>query len=317
MLSLRDFFKFLFQKKMDINPWQVDNIQEFYILKCPECDFMHKEENYFQNHALANHPLSVTFFNDVDMTIEKIGIFDDCNEENEPNDTLNTVKEEILETRNDHEIDIQIFSNENEVKNDDVYDVTSSETVNDICPEIHEFQDSEEPQLSEISQVTDITEVQEPPTIIPLLTYEYAAAQIAHAIPARESREISNEDPTINADRLDFSQQILNQPSSSNLTSPSIVNRKRNNKPAKCSICDASFTRKANLNLHIASVHEGKKQSFICSICDSSFTQSKNLRAHVATVHEGRKTRKCSICNKRFAYSRDLKRHIARIHKEV
>jgi uncharacterized Zn-finger protein len=160
-------------------------------------------------------------------------------------------------------------------------------------------------------------EVQEPPTIIPLLTYEYAAAQIAHAIPARESREISNEDPTINADRLDFSQQILNQPSSSNLTSPSIVNRKRNNKPAKCSICDASFTRKANLNLHIASVHEGKKQSFICSICDSSFTQSKNLRAHVATVHEGRKTRKCSICNKRFAYSRDLKRHIARIHKEV
>ena len=62
---------FLLQKKMDINPWQVDNIQEFYFLKCPECDFMHKEENYFQNHAVGNHPLSVTFFSNVDTTIEK------------------------------------------------------------------------------------------------------------------------------------------------------------------------------------------------------------------------------------------------------
>ena len=60
---------------MDINPWQVDNIQEFYFLKCPECDFMHKEKSDFQNHAVENHPLSVTFFGEVNMRIEKIGIF--------------------------------------------------------------------------------------------------------------------------------------------------------------------------------------------------------------------------------------------------
>ena len=196
------------------------------------------------------------------MTIEKIGIFDDCDEENESNDTLDTVKEETFETRNDHETDEQIFPRENEVKKDNVYAVTSSEIVNDICPETHEFQNSVESQLSETSQSTDVTQVQEPPTIIPLLTYEYAAAQIAHVIPAHESRNILNEDPTINAVRLDFS-----QPSSSNLISPSIVkNRKQIYKPAKCPNCDASFTRKSNLNLHIASVHEGKKQSFKCSI---------------------------------------------------
>ena len=196
---------------MGINPWQVDNIQDFYYLKCPECDFMHKEESDFQNHAVGNHPLSVTFFSDVDMTIEKIGIFDDCNEENEYNDTLNTVKEEILETRNDHEMEEQIFPNGNKVKKDNFYDVTSSETVNGICPETHEFQDSVESQLSEISQVTDVREVREPPSIISLLTYEYAAAQIAHAIPARESKEIVNEYPTINAVRLDLSRELLTQ----------------------------------------------------------------------------------------------------------
>ena len=157
---------------MDINPWQVDNIQEFYFLKCPECDFMHKEEKYFQNHAVANHPLSATFFSDIDKTIEKIGIFDDCDEGNESNNTLNTVKEEILETRNYHETDEQIFPNGNEIKEDNVYDNPSSETVNEICLERHEFQNSVESQMSEISQVTDVsdTEVQEPPTIIPLLT---------------------------------------------------------------------------------------------------------------------------------------------------
>ena len=128
---------------MDINPWQVDNIQEFYFLKCPECDFMHKEESNFQNHAVENHPMSVTFFSNLDMTIEKIGIFDDCDEENESNNALNTVKEEILETRSDHEMHDQIFEIENEIGQDNVYDVSSSETVNDICPETHEFQDSE------------------------------------------------------------------------------------------------------------------------------------------------------------------------------
>ena len=57
------FIYFSFQKKtMDTNPWQVDSIQEFYFLKCPECAFDTKEENYFHEHALQNHPLSIVFF---------------------------------------------------------------------------------------------------------------------------------------------------------------------------------------------------------------------------------------------------------------
>ena len=47
---------------MDINPWQVESIQAFYFLKCPECAFDTKEENYFHEHALQNHPLSIVFF---------------------------------------------------------------------------------------------------------------------------------------------------------------------------------------------------------------------------------------------------------------
>ena len=44
------------------NPWAVQSIQEFYFLKCPECDFDTKEENSFENHATENHPLSFVLF---------------------------------------------------------------------------------------------------------------------------------------------------------------------------------------------------------------------------------------------------------------
>jgi hypothetical protein len=40
------------------NPWQVRSIQAFSCLKCPECTFITKEENSFQNHAVKSHPLS-------------------------------------------------------------------------------------------------------------------------------------------------------------------------------------------------------------------------------------------------------------------
>ena len=56
-------FPFSFQDKMtQKNPWEVESIQEFSCLKCPECVFFTKEQNYFEDHAIANHPLSAILF---------------------------------------------------------------------------------------------------------------------------------------------------------------------------------------------------------------------------------------------------------------
>ena len=44
------------------NPWQVESIQAFTILKCPECFFDTKDENKFENHAVVNHPMSYVLF---------------------------------------------------------------------------------------------------------------------------------------------------------------------------------------------------------------------------------------------------------------
>ena len=43
------------------NPWNVDSIEAFTFLKCPECLFDTKEENSFLEHAFENHPMSSVF----------------------------------------------------------------------------------------------------------------------------------------------------------------------------------------------------------------------------------------------------------------
>ena len=49
---------------LDENPWKVESIQDFSCLKCPECAFFTKKENYFENHAIKNHPLSAVLFDE-------------------------------------------------------------------------------------------------------------------------------------------------------------------------------------------------------------------------------------------------------------
>ena len=44
------------------NPWQVESIEAFYFLKCPECMFFTKEDKGFYHHAVKNHPLSIILF---------------------------------------------------------------------------------------------------------------------------------------------------------------------------------------------------------------------------------------------------------------
>ena len=48
--------------ELEINPWNVQSLQAFLCLKCPECVFDTKEKDSFENHAIENHPLSSVLF---------------------------------------------------------------------------------------------------------------------------------------------------------------------------------------------------------------------------------------------------------------
>ena len=47
-------------------------------------------------------------------------------------------------------------------------------------------------------------------------------------------------------------------------------------KPHKCNICDAAFSRKRNIEIHISGVYE-KKKPYKCLLCDGSFTLKDSL----------------------------------------
>ena len=72
------------------NPWLVDSIQAFSFLNCPECSFKAKDKNFFQGHALQNHPLSFEFFctsskkpKEIDTEIKKIESLENKTKEDE------------------------------------------------------------------------------------------------------------------------------------------------------------------------------------------------------------------------------------------
>ena len=56
-----------------------------------------------------------------------------------------------------------------------------------------------------------------------------------------------------------------------------------------CKLCKKNFQAKQNLNVHVASVHQGMKP-FECSICNSRFSQKKSMVIHIASVHKVDKT---------------------------
>ena len=89
--------------------------------------------------------------------------------------------------------------------------------------------------------------------------------------------------------------------------------------PKSCNQCAKSFSNPHNLQRHINTVHEGRKD-FICKICNKAYCEAKNLKFHMFTVHEGKKSeynksiKKCEDCE--FASnSWNLKQHIRSVHE--
>ena len=101
------FFSFF---RMDVvgNPWQVESIEAFYFLKCPECTFYAKDDTAFHLHAVENHQLSFVFFGKPEVKIltpEEILDLPEKSCEIEDNETLS---EKTLQTiANDSNVQIE------------------------------------------------------------------------------------------------------------------------------------------------------------------------------------------------------------------
>ncbi|KAH8282673.1 hypothetical protein KR054_009077, partial [Drosophila jambulina] len=76
--------------------------------------------------------------------------------------------------------------------------------------------------------------------------------------------------------------------------------------PFKCTYCPSSYSRKANLNVHLRT-HTGELP-YECSFCEKSFNQRQFLKDHLR-IHTGERPHKCPQCEKAFRTATDRKHH--------
>ena len=63
-------------------------------------------------------------------------------------------------------------------------------------------------------------------------------------------------------------------------------------KPLKCELCDQNNSQYCNLQHHVGSVHEGKKQ-LKCETCDTTSSVKGDLKKHIPSDHKSKKLFKC------------------------
>ena len=56
--------------KLELNPWQVSNIEDFLFYCCPECDLKTKDSKNFVIHAQHSHSKSKVLLNEVTKNLE-------------------------------------------------------------------------------------------------------------------------------------------------------------------------------------------------------------------------------------------------------
>ena len=69
-----------------------------------------------------------------------------------------------------------------------------------------------------------------------------------------------------------------------------------------------NFSQSQNLNDHIHTVHEGKKD-YKCKLCTKLFTTTWSLKMHAQNIHEGQKQIfACDTCDKEFQDTKILRK---------
>ena len=81
-------------------------------------------------------------------------------------------------------------------------------------------------------------------------------------------------------------------------------------KPFKCHMCDAAFTIKYRLELHIK--RHNNDRPFECDVCGHKFLQKSDLKCH-QKLHTGERDHICPTCGKSFCDSGGLWKH-KRLH---
>ena len=271
-----------FNFQMEENPWQVDSVQAFSFLKCPECIFDTQEEDFFQVHATENHPLSFVLFGEIskeDNFKESLMIEDDFKTE----DTFENY-------------DIEVSANS-------AFLIEKSEN-----PSSEEMSKDENiPDPIETEYDTPAKKVQSENLINSAFMKDIKLAPKTKTKNAStEEISIKEDFPVIDSHDLheltqneDIHDKSKSNHDTSNKCSKLISSVSKQNKPFSCSECSSAFSRKSDLKYHtdwlhnIKTAHEEKKPHK-CTHCDIGYEMKKSLKRHLLLMH-GEKVKLTSV----------------------
>ena len=338
-----------FRDTLTINPWQVESIEAFAYLKCPECVFDCKEEVIFQNHAVENHPLSNVLFDVECKFFDKIKV-------KQESSNISVVKQEVPEILYSVEenkiIEKEFSKNQSNQKfslgQKPVYDKSDSFFCH-ICQISFDQKKHYKAHITHLNR--DGTRSLKCCACDKKFSFgngirnpirHIKSVHLGNSKTRLKMKRAIEEDKNLQVSRVKIFPSIKNI-KASNITiieNPSIDNiteeahnaidiekiTNKENGMIKGEISeneDPTNTLAENINYGCEnsiseSVHEGKKK-FGCSFCTHSYHRKSHLKEHVEIVHEGKKRRsltfKCHFCAVRFIQFKDLKQHIGTEHE--
>ena len=309
----------------------MESITAFAFFNCPECVYRSKEEYSFQDHAVLNHPLSQTFFNDLFIPEEEnlehenpqISIKSEPDQpDGELCESKVAVKEEeddkddYLDEDDDHLLD--------DVKDEESATDTETKAVRKTRKKRKCLQEKKEVELKE--ELCCICYTQFPSSS---LKYDHV-----------ESEHVNSEG-LIKCEECDETAQDYDTMMEHMLSS----HRRRKTKLMhQCPHCQKIFPKRLRLMKHIESVHEKRKancphcnkelqyhalrnhikyshqsdrsnKSFKCDECDFSTHLPQFLKNHVRLKHRRDEFRfPCDKCEKKYAFESQLKKHKQVVH---
>ena len=267
---------------MDGNPWQVDSLQDFLYMKCPECTFDTQEEESFEHHALENHPLSIVFFGETFLKEENFEL--DKRYLEDYKDPLITnvetqVKSEI--TPSENLALTPIFPKLTNLK-EDLIDDKSEFKLKKHVELIHD--DKRSFGCSECD-----------------LKFKFKRNLKRHFSLVHTGKEFVDE-----WKNLKYKKKIKQEPNEE---------CEANNKEMyKCECCDYTSTRKSCIVKHMVLRHK-ELDPYKCSKCDYYSEEKRQMIRHVKEVHNTDKIQ-CPKCEIKIA-PENLKKHIKRIHDRI
>ena len=335
---------------MDGNPWQVDSLQDFLFLKCPECTFDTQEEENFENHASENHPLSFAFFGKTFMKEENVNLDESYSEDYKDPLTING------EIKNQSDITPSenlalIFPKLSNIKEEDNFEklpnVNKKDfyTTNDLeeggymtkkCPEcdfstpnpkkfrihvrkVHKKKKSEIPKPHICSKCDKSYNTAKSLKQHFGLKHEGKKLKIKEKIKQEPNEEGKTNNEELQKQHIKPVHERKEPPLNCSFCERSFLSERflkqhscRQNR--KCSICDKTFSSTTVLKKHSDMVHD-KIKPFLCTICGYKCSMEHTLENHILAVHEGKKPHVCSQCGKSFGHMNTLRRHIACVHE--